>query len=246
MSRDARLVIEGMSIVFRDRNRSFAVACDSFALAEGETVLIRAPSGSGKSTLLSLIGAAIRPDRAERYALKLPTGEWLDLARAWRENDERTLARSRREGFGYVLQTGALAGFLTVRENVLSPFLFSAGRRAPDPGPLCQALGLSELMNLRPSQLSVGQRQRVAVARALVTRPAVLLADEPTASLDLDTADEVDALLAGATRDTGAALVLASHRPDQGAWRGSGEATIRTERGDRLIATVFDHVAAAA
>lgn len=96
-------------------------------------------------------------------------------------------------------------------------------------------------MKLRPPQLSVGQRQRVAIARAIAASPSVILADEPTASLDMDLADEVDRLLAEEVRDQGACMILASHRPDAPAWRNAPRAGLSFERAEQGHATIFSH-----
>ena len=239
------MAIEQLGVAFRHGGRRVEVTCESFELHEGETVVLQAPSGAGKSTFLSLLGGALRPDRAGRFELRLGDGRTLDLARAWREGDERTLAAARREGFGYVLQSGALAGFLTVRENILCPLLFAGRRAGVEIETLAAVLDIGDLLNLRPAQLSTGQRQRVAIARALVGEPQVILADEPTASLDLALAGEVDRLLMAATRGRSTALVLASHNAHAQTWADSPRASFRVHRSDDGMTSVIGREAAA-
>ena len=201
--------------------------------------MLQAPSGSGKSTVLSLLGTAIRPDRAERFEVGLADGTVIDLARAWREDDEAALIRARREVFGYILQTGGLAPFLTVAENIRAPALFSGSPEPAELRSLADRLDILELMHMRPGQLSVGQRQRVAIARALVMAPRIVLADEPTASLDPELASEIDQMLADAVHTGGSALVMASHRTDAVTWQNTPRASVRIEKADGMTASVF-------
>lgn len=240
------LLVEGLGVVFRAPSRDFSVFIDHMVLGAGEKLVLQAPSGSGKSTVLALLGTAIRPDVAERFELRLPDGTVLDLARAWRDEDETTLRRARRDVFGFILQSGGLAPFLTVAENIAAPMLFarrraSGGQRDRLVATLAERLGIDALLALYPGQLSVGQRQRAAIARALVMGPRIVLADEPTASVDPDLAAEIDMLLAEAVDAGGAALVLASHRTEAAAWGNSPRAQVRMERGADMAASVFSH-----
>ena len=173
-------------------------------IARGEIVFVAGPSGSGKSTLLHLLGTL---DRADAGSLEI---EGRDLAAA--SERERTLLR--RERLGFVFQAFHLVPVLSALENVEYP-LWIAGvgrderrRRAHD---MLAAVGLERRASHRPDALSGGERQRVAVARALVHRPAAVLADEPTGNLDSVTARAVVDLLLDLNRRHGTALVIATH-----------------------------------
>lgn len=251
MTPEPLLLAEGVGVVFRAPSRNFSVFIDHMVLTPGEKLVLEAPSGFGKSTLLALLGTAIRPDVAERLEVRLPDGTCLDLARAWRDADEALLRRARREVFGFILQSGGLAPFLTVFENIAAPALFVGGPqggsgRDGQIAALAERLGIDAVLALYPGQLSIGQRQRAAIARALVMGPRIVLADEPTASVDPDLAAEIDMLLAEAVDEGGAALVLASHRTDAAVWGNSPRAVVRIERGDGMAASVFSHGRAAA
>ncbi len=166
----------------------------NLGIGAGEFVALTGPSGSGKSTLLNVLGCLDRPD-AGSYRLDGIEVKSLDDTAA-------SVVRNRRIGF--VFQSFHLLPRLTVLENVLLPLRFSD---APDPETpdrarelLCR-VGLGERLDHRPGQLSGGQMQRAAIARALVMKPALLLADEPTGNLDSRSAQEVLALIGEVHRD---------------------------------------------
>ena len=176
------------------------------AVSPGETLAITGPSGSGKSTLLGILAGLERPTSG----VARRDGE---DASAW---DEERLARWRRRRVGFVFQSFRLMPTLTAVENASFPLELlgeapaEAEARA---GALLRELGLDGRLDHRPSQLSGGEQQRVAIARAYAHRPALILADEPTGSLDRATAARVlDALLAVNAR-SGAALVVVTHEP---------------------------------
>jgi putative ABC transport system ATP-binding protein len=194
----------------------FGVSIDRFALQQGERVAITGPSGCGKSTILALLAGALRPD-------EMTGGLMLDhknALRLWQENALDKLAALRAMSIGFVPQTAALLPFLTLRDNIGLPL---AILNRPDPRRvqgLADQLGLSGILDRRPAQVSVGQRQRAAIARALAHRPAIVLADEPTAAVHPAQADEVLELLTDAAKQDGAALVLVTHDPDRAAVAG--------------------------
>jgi len=181
-----------------------ALAGVDLTIASGESIAVTGPSGSGKSTLLYCLAGVIRPDTGQ----VLLDGTRLD------ELSERHRTRLRLRRFGFVFQFGGLLPELPADENVALPLILAgvSRRRA-----VAQArrwfapLSIDGLEGRRPGQLSGGQAQRVAIARALVTEPAVVFADEPTGSLDTATGADVMALLTGATRRQGAALVVVTH-----------------------------------
>lgn len=184
----------------------------SLELGAAESVAITGPSGSGKSTLLQIIGTLDRPTSGE----VILAGKDLNRLGA----DELAAVRNRQIGF--VFQFHYLLPQCSVLENVLVPTL--AANRASDPGSpetaaeranrLLNRVGLGHRLSHRPGQLSGGERQRVAVVRALINRPQLVLADEPTGSLDQASARQLAQLLIELNREENAALVVVTHALD--------------------------------
>jgi lipoprotein-releasing system ATP-binding protein len=175
-------------------------------VTKGQSLVIVGPSGSGKSTLLNIIGALDRPSEGK----VLFDGK--DLA----ELNESELARVRNLQIGFVFQLHHLLPQCTVIENVLVPTLagktqFSKNEIQERATNLLQRVGLKDHMLHRPGQLSGGQRQRVAVVRALINRPKLLLADEPTGSLDKDAAENIAELLVELNRSEEVTLITVTH-----------------------------------
>ncbi len=170
----------------------------------GELLALTGPSGSGKSTILNVCGLIDRPDAG---TVTLGAQEIGEL-----DEDQRT--RLPRESLGFVFQSFNLVPVMTVAENVDYP-LFLAGvpanERRERVAAQLAAVGLQDHANHRPDALSGGQRQRVAIARALIKRPRLVIADEPTASLDSHTADQVLDLMRERGHAEGAAFVIATH-----------------------------------
>ena len=176
-------------------------------VASGEILALVGRSGAGKSTLLHLIAGIDRPDAGTVRVGSTPL-ETLD---------EAALTRLRRGSMGLVFQSYNLVPSLTALDNVRLPLELIGERAGParEKGrALLADLGLEALAARYPEQLSGGEQQRVAVARALAHRPGLVLADEPTGSLDLDNAGRVLDLLIGACRERGVTLVMASHSRD--------------------------------
>lgn len=175
-------------------------------VAAGESLAVVGPSGSGKSTLLNLIGGLDRPSGGRVLF------EGRDLA----DLNDADLARFRNRRIGFVFQLHHLLPQCTVLENVLVPTLVG-GDGAEKEEALLRAerllarVGLGDRLTFRPGRLSGGERERVAVARALVNRPALLLADEPTGSLDRRAAENLMALLAELNEEEGVTLVVVTH-----------------------------------
>ncbi|MFN2445833.1 MAG: ABC transporter ATP-binding protein [Vicinamibacterales bacterium] len=184
-----------------------ALANVSFDVQPGEFVALMGPSGCGKSTLLHLCGAMDRPSGGR------VTLEQRDLGALG--DDE--LTRVRRERVGFVFQLFNLLPTLTVLDNIALPSLL-AGMRAADAESRARALadrvGIAHRLSHYPQQISGGEMQRAAVARALVHRPAVLVADEPTGNLDSENGATVLALIAELNRETGVTVLLATHAAD--------------------------------
>jgi putative ABC transport system ATP-binding protein len=174
-------------------------------ISAGEFLSVMGPSGSGKSTLLNLIGGLDQPTSGEIFIDKKPLHGISD--------DELTFIRRRRVGF--IFQFFNLLPVLTAAENVALPLLLEGltfSKVRPRAEALLVKVGLTERMEHRPEQLSGGEMQRVAVARALVTNPAVLLADEPTGNLDSRTSGEILGLLK-VLHDEGQTIVMVTHDP---------------------------------
>jgi putative ABC transport system ATP-binding protein len=208
----ALYALEGVRRTRRDGGSMFVLEVPSLTIAHGARLALLGASGSGKSTLLDMLALALRPDDgAARFAFRGDAGVGtIDVAASWRAGGA-ALAAARARSIGYVLQTGGLLPFLSVRANIALPARI-AGR--PDPGrveDLATRLGVAGVLDRGAEAISVGQRQRAAIARALIHRPAVVLADEPTASVDPAMAVEVMALLLAETAAEGAALILATH-----------------------------------
>ncbi len=171
-------------------------------IPDKQTVAIVGPSGSGKSTLLGLIAGLDRPTSGSI---------WLD-GREITQLGEKAMARLRLANVGYIFQSFHLIPTLTALENVSIPLELTgdshARRRATE---LLQAVGLGHRISHYPVQLSGGEQQRVAVARAFACRPPILLADEPTGNLDSQTGQQVIQLIMALHRDAGTTLVLVTH-----------------------------------
>ena len=174
----------------------------SFTVPKGEFVAVVGESGSGKSTLLNLIGALDTPTSGK---------VWID-GRDIFSMKERSLTIFRRRNIGFIFQSFNLIPELTVEQNIEFPVLLDY--RKPDKAyleELLTVLNLQERRHHLPSQLSGGQQQGVAIGRALITRPALILADEPTGNLDTKNSSEVIALLKQASRSYEQTIILITH-----------------------------------
>jgi putative ABC transport system ATP-binding protein len=183
-----------------------ALAGADFTIAAGEVVAVMGPSGSGKSTLLQCLAGIVAPDAGSvRY-------DGRELTQA--SDVERSALR--RSEFGFVFQFGQLVPELSSVENVALPLrLAGAARREAERRALTwlERLEVADIARQAPGQLSGGEAQRVAVARALATGPRLIFADEPTGALDSLNGERVMALLTEAARETNAAVVLVTHEP---------------------------------
>jgi lipoprotein-releasing system ATP-binding protein len=200
------LEVSGLSKEYRTPRGALPILSDvSLSLARGDAASIMGPSGSGKSTLLYILGALEPPTRGE---VRLDGRDPFALG-------ERELASFRNQKIGFVFQDHCLLPQCSVLENVLTPTLVArrdgdAAGRARD---LLEQVGLARRADHRPAELSGGERQRAALARALVTRPTLLLCDEPTGNLDQRSAETVAELLLELHARQETILVVVTHSP---------------------------------
>ena len=217
-------------LVLRDVHRTYrGEATDvkvlrgiDLTLRAGEIVALVAPSGVGKSTLLHIAGLLDRPDQGAVMIMGKDAGNLPDQART----------AVRRDTIGFVYQFHHLLAEFTALENVVLPQMIAGrARRAAEAraAGLLSAFGLADRASYLPGKLSGGEQQRVAIARALANKPRVLLADEPTGNLDVETADTVFAALMSRVRELGVAALIATHNPDLAA-RMDRTVTIRDGR----------------
>lgn len=217
------------------RRGGLIVTIERLLLGAGERAALIGPSGCGKSTSLDLLAAILRPDRADRLMVA-----GADLV-ALRAAGAGGVTAWRGRQVGYVLQTGGLLPFLSVAENIrLGRRLLGLAGWGPARD-IAAVLGLEPLLDRHPAQLSVGERQRVAVARALAHEPRLVLADEPTAALDPARAAETMALLNGLAARQDTTLLVVTH--DAELAEASGLRLIRAETGDGITRIAWDGTA---
>ena len=187
-----------------DGERKTIVDVPEFSLAAGQQLALRGESGSGKTTFLHLIAGILAADTG---TIRVGAHDMAALSEPARD-------RLRARSIGYIFQTFNLLQGYSCLENVLLGMAFGGGADRTRATALLTRVGLGERLGHYPRQLSTGQQQRVAVARALANRPQLVLADEPTANLDRNHARAALALIREACRENGAALLLVSHDPE--------------------------------
>ena len=173
-------------------------------IKRGEYLSIMGPSGSGKTTLFNMVGGIDRPTRGRVYI------DGVDIAKL----DAYELAWLRCRKIGYIFQTFNLIPVLTAIENIMLPMIFAGvGReeRVARAREILETVGLGDRLHHKPAELSGGQQQRVAIARALANRPVIILADEPTGNLDLETGLDVINVLREMNKNEGVTIIAATH-----------------------------------
>ncbi len=193
----------------------FQLRVPQLQIGLGEKIALIGESGCGKSTLLDMLAFILEPSQAARFQFHPGGGrEGLNIADHWRHARRNRLGDLRSQHIGYVMQTGGLLPYLSVRQNMnLSRFV----QGLPDDDTvtdLAKELGLSRHLDLKPAALSTGERQRVAIGRALAHKPSIVIADEPTASLDPFAAEKIMSLFIGLVEELNITVIVASH-----AWR---------------------------
>ncbi len=198
-------------------NEVHALRGISFEISQGEFVSIMGPSGSGKSTCMNMIGCLDRPTSG---IVKINERETAKM-------NEKELAQLRNQTVGFVFQQYHLISSMNILENVMLPLKYQKIDRAlrlEKAKAALEAVGLGERLHHKPHELSGGQKQRAAIARAMVTRPKILLADEPTGALDTETGKQVMETFRSINRDQGTTIIIVTHDPR------IGEATERCIR----------------
>lgn len=216
------LRLDRVSYRYRERRVLHEINLD---LPDGGRVVIRGPSGSGKTTLLQIMGLLRTPTTGNVWVDGESSNQW----------SERQRARWRNRHVGFVWQHHYLIPELTVLANVNLPCRI--GKRPPSEWPgreLLDVLGLLERARDFPHQLSGGEQQRVAVGRALANRPRIVLADEPTGNLDLDSGLHIVELMLGLARDWRTSLVVVTHNPEIGSMVGGLHYELRNEGAQRI------------
>ncbi|MCG8907813.1 ABC transporter ATP-binding protein [Pseudomonas sp. DP-17] len=220
------LSLRGVSSVRGQGAQRFRLDVPCLDLAPGQRLALVGASGSGKSTLLDLLSLVAPPQQATRFDWRVGAGVYA-IADLWRAGQRSTLAALRSRHCGYVLQTGGLLGYLSVRGNIELPRRLLGLADDGSVERLARRLDIHDHLEKKPAELSVGQRQRVGCARALAHRPALLLADEPTAALDPLNARQVLALFLEQVGEQQACCVIATH--DEAAAREAGLRVLRLD-----------------
>lgn len=249
----------------REGDQSYRLLIKNLQIEHGAKIAITGPSGCGKSTTLDILGLSLSPDSAEKFILTPATARqnagnaflniafngWafnrngtddkINILSLWQKKRHNTLSSLRLGYMGYILQSGELLPFLTAGENMVFSANLAGIKNALDIAKgLAEKLGVQKLWHSYPAALSVGERQRVAIIRALASMPQVILADEPTAALDPLHADKVMEAFLDVLSDTGSALILVTHNA---AWAKNGgftEIPFRLAEKESRITAILD------
>jgi putative ABC transport system ATP-binding protein len=207
MSRDISMKIENLVKKFGQGDSEITVIDGAeFTLTKGEFVGLVAPSGSGKTTLLMMLGCVLEPTSG-----KITIGDEVVYDNKWLVKDDRELRRTK---IGFIFQAHYLIPFLNIEENItLLPYENGESPKVVKPrvAEIMDYLDMSDKMGSMPSELSGGQNQRIAIARALANNPDIILADEPTAALDKERAISVVQMLKRITREHNVTIVMVTH-----------------------------------
>ena len=194
---------------------SFRLSVPSLQIRQGEKIALIGESGCGKSTLLDILAFIAHPSQIGAFRFRPEnTGEPIDVAHLWQKRKLNALGELRKQHIGYVMQTGGLLPYLTVRDNMgLSRHVLGM-RGNQEIEHLAKELGIVRHLDKLPDTLSTGERQRVAIGRALAHQPSIVIADEPTASVDPFAAEKIMSLFIGLAEERNITVIVASH-----AWR---------------------------
>ena len=192
-------------------NSGFRLCIPSLEIEAGENIALVGSSGCGKSTLMDMLALILRPDESDQFGISPVDGKSDKVDKLWQVNNQDRLAQVRRQHIGYVLQSGGLLPYLTVRENIELPRKLLNLADDDSISSISRVLGIHRQLDKLPGLLSAGERQRAAFARALSHRPSILLADEPTAALDPITARKIMAVVMELIKGLKITLITASH-----------------------------------
>lgn len=213
-----KAIVYHLRDVVRDRASegvTFRLRVPSLQIMQGEKIALIGESGCGKSTLLDMLAFIAQPSDIAAFRFRPEQeDEAVDVGQMWKRRQMNDLGDLRKRHIGYVMQTGGLLPYLTVRENM--SLTRTVLGMAPDDTveTLAGELGIARHLDKRPDTLSVGERQRVAIGRALAHQPPIVIADEPTASVDPFAAEKIMSLFIGLAEERNITVVVASH-----AWR---------------------------
>ena len=202
---------------------AFRLRVPHLHINRGEKIAVIGESGSGKSTLLDMLAFILQPSTAGSFRFRPDDDkEPIDIDACWQSDNLNILGDMRKRHIGYVMQTGGLLPYLSVHDNInLSRSVVGLGRDGTVEH-LAEMLGIANQLKKLPDDLSTGERQRVAIGRALAHRPAIVIADEPTASLDPYAAENVMSLFLALAEEFNSTVILATH-----AWRHIKELGLR-------------------
>ena len=199
----AAISLESVSKIYKEGPGAVkAVDSVTFDIAEGELTLITGPSGSGKSTLLYLMAGMLMPTQ----------GEVIVVGKGLNELSEGEMSRFRKKTIGFVFQAYNLIPSLTALENVIASRMFDSEKRYEKGEKLLESIGLGDRKEHLPSELSGGEQQRIAIARALLNDPEIIFADEPTGNLDTKAGENIVRILKGMNKK-GKTVIIATHDP---------------------------------
>ncbi|RMG32407.1 MAG: ATP-binding cassette domain-containing protein [Gammaproteobacteria bacterium] len=194
---------------------SFRLNVPSLQIAQGEKIALIGESGCGKSTLLDILAFISQPSQIGAFRFRpVNTGDPIDVGHLWARRRLNRLGELRKRHIGYVMQTGGLLPYLTVRDNMSLSRNVLGLRDKGVVEQLAKELGIARHLDKLPETLSTGERQRVAIGRALAHEPSIVIADEPTASVDPFAAEKIMSLFIGLAEERNITVIVASH-----AWR---------------------------
>lgn len=207
-------IVYSLKNVVKERiveNVGFRLLVPNLQIQAGENIALVGHSGCGKSTLLDMLALILHPDQAEQFSLEIDESQPRDIDQLWQGKKRDQLSQIRKSSIGYVLQSGGLLPYLTVRENIELPRRLLKLADDDSISSISKVLGIHRQLDKLPGLLSAGEKQRVAFARALSHRPSILLADEPTAALDPITARKIMAVVMELIKGLKITLITSSH-----------------------------------
>lgn len=213
-------VIYNLQNVYKNREAegvAFQLSIPTLQISKGEKIALIGQSGCGKSTLLDMLAFISQPTTSETFFFQYQTKNkthQIDISKLWKKRHYNPLSKVRRNHIGYVMQTGGLLPYLTVKENISLSRDILGLPNDDTINNLIKELGLTYHLNKHPKSLSTGERQRVAIARALAHRPEIIIADEPTASLDPYASRTVMDIFIRLVEEMGITVIVASHAWD--------------------------------